>query len=251
MLEKVGLYHFSPTGGTKKVGEIFCNALAENVHKVNLMKEDARLVEAEVVVFATPVYGGRIPQIVAERIKTMCGTGKKAVTLTVYGVRAYDDALVELNDIVETCGFQIVASAAPIAQHSIVSAVGAGRPDEQDEYELQNFAKNVLEKLEKKELQKMNVPGNRPYRDGMTTPATPISTEACNKCGACAAICPTDAIQIADGSVNTELEKCILCMACTAHCHEKARILPPPMQAGMNEKLGALKDVRRENEFFL
>ena len=250
MLENVGFYHFSPTGGTKKVGEIFCNAFSANIDAVDLMKKDIKSVDADVVVFAAPVIAGRIPKIVADKIKMINGTGKKAVTLAVYGVRAYEDALIELNDVVEACGFQVIASAAPIAQHSMVSAVGAGRPDDQDENEIQNFAKQVLEKLGKQDFHKVEVPGNRPYKDGMTVSATPISTEACNKCGVCEAICPTEAIQISE-EVETTLEKCILCMACTAHCPAKARILPPPMQAGMNERLGGLKDVRRENEFFL
>ena len=40
-------------------------------------------------------------------------------------------------------------------------------------------------------------------------------------------------------------------MACTAACPENARVLPAPLQETMEQKLGALKDVRRENEVFL
>lgn len=40
-------------------------------------------------------------------------------------------------------------------------------------------------------------------------------------------------------------------MACTAACPEHARILPPPVQEMMNQKLGVLKDIRRSNEIFL
>lgn len=54
-----------------------------------------------------------------------------------------------------------------------------------------------------------------------------------------------------NGSVVTNPEKCILCMACVKACPEHARILPPPLQEKMEQMLGALKSVRRENEYFL
>ena len=40
-------------------------------------------------------------------------------------------------------------------------------------------------------------------------------------------------------------------MACTANCPGNARILPPPLQEKMQQMLGKLKSVRRENEIFL
>ena len=36
MLDMIELYYFSPTGGTKKTGEIFCEAIARKVKTVNL-----------------------------------------------------------------------------------------------------------------------------------------------------------------------------------------------------------------------
>lgn len=59
---------------------------------------------------AAPVFGGRIPSIVAEKLNELEGHGKKAVTLVVYGNRAYEDALLELNNVVEDRGFQVAAS---------------------------------------------------------------------------------------------------------------------------------------------
>ena len=70
MLKEVALYHFSPTGGTKKVGEMFCKALAKQVNEIDLMKSEIADTEAEVVVFAAPVYGGRIPAVATERMKS-------------------------------------------------------------------------------------------------------------------------------------------------------------------------------------
>ena len=52
-------------------------------------------------------------------------------------------------------------------------------------------------------------------------------------------------------SVVTDAETCCLCMACTTDCPKHARILPPPLQEKMQQMLGALKSVRRENEYFV
>jgi ferredoxin len=73
----------------------------------------------------------------------------------------------------------------------------------------------------------------------------------CDGFGDCLPGCPTGAITMANDSVVTTLSKCMLCMACTAACSRGARILPPPMKEGMNQKLGALADVYRENEYYL
>lgn len=253
MLKETRLYYFSPTGGTKRVGEIFCTAFAENFREVNLGERNKSVEQADcdTVVISAPVFGGRIPAVVVDKLKTLEGKGKKAVTLAVYGTRAYDDALLELNHTAEECGFEIISSAALIAQHSIVSTVGEGRPDIADVEDIQEFVVKVLEKLESGDKGKVTVPGNIPYKDHMTVPAAPMSTAACNHCGACVAVCPAGAIRMDENEVVTELEKCILCMACVAHCPKKGRILPPPMQESMNEKLGVLKDIRRENTYFL
>ena len=58
-------------------------------------------------------------------------------------------------------------------------------------------------------------------------------------------------VYMEDGEVKTDADACILCMACTAKCPESARILPPPAMGKMREKLSAVADLYRENEFYL
>lgn len=253
MFHETELYYFSPTGGTKKAGEIFCKGIAKTVKFANLGLRGKAIEQpdSELVVVAAPVFGGRIPSVAAEKLNRLDGNGKKAVTLAVYGVRAYEDALLELNQILEARSFQVIASAALVAQHSIVPEVGQGRPDEQDEEAILDFAKKVLDKEERGEESPVKVPGNYPYKDGMNMAASPISLPSCVQCGTCVSVCPVGAIRLENDTVKTDAQACILCMTCTAACRKSARILPPPLQEGMNQKLGALKDVRRENEFFL
>ncbi len=252
MQRKVDFYYFSPTGGTKKAGEIFSREISENVNFIDLAKEkEFPQTDGELAAVAAPVFGGRIPAFVTEKLKKIDGTGKKAVTFAVYGVRAYEDALAELNDAVEACGFQVIASAAAVAQHSIVSSVGEGRPDGQDAADIREFARKVLDKLAQAPDAAFSVPGNRPYKQWAGMPAAPITLPSCNQCKKCADVCPTEAITVKEDSVETNAEKCMLCMACTAACPEHSRILPPPLQEKLEEKLGPLKDVRRANEFYL
>lgn len=253
MLSNVDFYFFSPSGGTRKTGEILAGAIADQVRFLDLgKKEDLKAKpEAEVIVAALPVFGGRIPAVAGKKLQQLQGQGKKAVTLAVYGTRAYEDALLELNDLLEDCGFEILASGAFVAQHSMNPEIGAGRPDEKDAGEIRDFGKKILAKLEENQGQKVRVPGNHPYKPEFSLPVTPVSLAACNLCQTCAQVCPTEAIRMEKGAVVTDTEACCLCMACVYHCPEKVRILPPPMQEQMKNMLGALKGVRRENQVFL
>lgn len=253
MLKTTELFYFSPTGGTKKAGKIFCDGISANVKIVDLGSRDKPVgkVESDLVVISVPVFGGRVPSIAVEKIKELDGNGKMAVTIVVYGNRAYEDALLELNDIVCEKGFQIIASAALVAQHSMLPEVAKGRPDEEDKKSILAFAGKVLDKMESSSKEAVKVPGNNPYKDGMKMPVTPLSLPSCTQCKTCISACPAGSIRLENDQVVTEPETCILCMACVYACPEHARILPPPLQEKMEQMLSPLKLVRNENEYFL
>lgn len=248
--KEMEVYYFSPTGGTKKVSSIFADAMEKEViwHDLGSKEPMMEKPEGEMTVVASPVFGGRIPSVVREKIEKFSGTGKKAVTIAVYGNRAYEDALLEMNDILTKCGFTVIASGAFVAQHSMAPEIGAGRPDGEDEKEIHKFAETVKNSTA---VENVQVPGNRLYKPEMNLPVAPISLPSCTKCGKCVTVCPTNAISVADGAVITDIEKCILCMACTHICTEQARIRPLPLQQKTEQMLGALKGVRNKNEVFL
>lgn len=253
MLNTAVFYYFSPTGGTKKAGEILCHGLAKEVKLANLGTQDTKVEvpEGDVTVFAAPVFGGRIPAPMTQKLKKLNGKGKQAVALVVYGNRAYDDALLELTNVVREQGYEVTAAAALVAQHSMVPEVGQGRPDEEDKQQILSFAQKVLAKMAADDHGPVAVPGEFPYKKEMAIVATPLSLPACTHCGSCVDACPTQAIRLEEETVVTEKERCTLCMACTAVCPEHARILPPPLAEKLQQMLESFKTVRNGNDFFL
>ena len=103
-----------------------------------------------IAVIAVPSYGGRVPQTAAARLSAIKGNHAKAVIVCVYGNRAYEDTLAELQDMAEGCGFQTIAAVAAIAEHSIMHQYAAGRPDGEDTSALNNFAKKNTGKTDLK-----------------------------------------------------------------------------------------------------
>ena len=143
---------FSPTGGTKKVADQISCYLGNITNTVNLIRHDVSFSDVTVpsdslAVIAAPVFEGVIPDTAIERIKEIQGNHANCVVIAVYGNRAYDDGLIQLKDTAELCGFNVIASVAAVAEHSIMRQFGSGRPDAEDSKELKKFAEEILEKL--------------------------------------------------------------------------------------------------------
>lgn len=251
-MKTITVLYFSPTGGTRKAAMNLASAMADEIREVDLcnVKEEYVFGPEDVAVVAMPVFGGRIPGFGAECLLHLKGSGAVAVTAAVYGNRAFEDALAELNDCLEAQGFRIGASTALLAEHSMVRDIASGRPDDKDVEEVKAFAARICEKLGTADWKKPAVPGNRPYRDWKQMPVAPSVNEECTSCGLCAAQCPAGAIP-ADAPDTTKPDKCILCMRCISVCPSHARSLPPQAQAMLEQKLSPVRDMRRDNELFL
>lgn len=258
MLENIYVVHFSPAGNTRKAALLLAQALGSGVTEQDLtlpQNKGCTFGPEDVVIVAGPVYGGRLPEIMVHRMAALQGNGALAVTLAVYGNRAYEDALAELDDSVGKQGFRRLSSAALTAQHSIVTQLASGRPDQEDAEEIRRFANEILLKYERilsgsEQPDGYPVPGNRPYKSWKPMQAVPEVTAACVRCGLCARRCPVEAIPAKEPS-RTDPTKCFLCMRCVAICPEKARKLPEPVMAGLEQKLAPFMEIRGKNEWYL
>ena len=246
---------FSPTGGTRKVSGLVAGALDGNTVTVDLTDngQDFRAVSMakdDVAVISVPSYAGRVPAVVVDRLGMVCGNGARAVLVCVYGNRAFEDTLVELEDVAKRAGFRVVAAVAAIAEHSVARQFAAGRPDAKDVAQLAEFSQRIRQKLLDGGMSEPSVPGNRPYKQAGGRSMVPQATEDCISCGVCAAACPVRAIDKVDPR-QVDGEACISCMRCVAVCPQNAHKLDPNKLAAVTQMLSSVCVERKECELFI
>lgn len=247
---------FSPAGGTKKVSGVVSRAMGPEARQIDLTDRTVdfsafRFARDDVCIVAVPSYGGRVPGPAVERLKAMSGGGAKAVLIAVYGNRAYEDTLVELQDTLNEAGFHCIAGICAVAEHSIMHQFASGRPDAEDQRTLTAFGKTIRQRMETGALpETLDLPGTRPYRAYDGVPLKPKAGRTCTQCGLCAAQCPVGAIP-ADAPQKTDPAICISCMRCIAVCPRGARRLDPARLAAVGEMLQKVCSERRECELYL
>lgn len=248
---------FSPTGGTKKVTDTITKAWRTSVNEIDLTSAEIdyaalSLKKDDIVVIAVPSYGGRVPLLAAQRISKICGNQTQCIIVCVYGNRAYEDTLIELNNIAEKSGFKVIAAVAAVAEHSIMHQYATGRPDTKDKRELQNFAAKILEKINSDavETSALQIPGNYPYKKAGGAGLVPKADNKCTNCGLCADKCPAQAISKENLKI-TDSKKCISCMRCVVNCPQSARKVNGAMVslAALAMKKACL--TRKENELYI
>lgn len=229
-MNKLYAIYFSATGTTQKCVDSVCQGLGIKPESAinladNLDAEFPQMTADDVVVIALPVYGGRLPNVVADALSRLKGNGAIAVGMVVYGNRDYDDALLELTDLLYDKGFRTVGAGAFIGQHSIFPKVGASRPDLSDEQCLIKFGKECRKAITDGFDSSMPpyIKGKRPYKQMANVVLAPIAKESdCIKCGACVRKCPVSAIS-ADTPWISDTTKCISCGRCISVCSQHAR----------------------------
>ena len=223
--------YFSPKGTTKLCADCIADSLDLERSDYDWLTakepEKAEIPSEDVLLFSMPIYGGYIPKLCAERTAVLKGSRTPAIITAVYGNRHYDNALIQMKDLLEKQGFVVIAAGAFLAEHSIFPAVAAGRPDESDKAAMENFAqtcRGLLAKREQWENREIELPGNPDYdASGFKgVPFKPDGDETCTGCGACVSVCPRGAISRENPRVTDET-LCISCGACIRICPEKAR----------------------------
>lgn len=259
---KIQNIYFSPTGGVKKVADVICGALkdlfsAEAVKTIDLSApkaatdgiiQNAGIASDDFCVISAPSFSGRLPALCAERLSQLSANGSKAAAVCVYGNRAFDDALLELSNIAEDCGFNLTGAISAVAQHSLDADIGANRPDAKDAADLTEFAKTLYGRSLSGNAE-ITVPGNYPYRDLSPAPTAPETSDACIDCKKCAKACPAGAVDIGDVK-KIDKAACFLCVRCVNICPVKAKFINPDVEHAVASMLESVAKERRDPEIF-
>ena len=240
-IERICLLYLSPTGGTERIGRAVAEALGRGldlpVEAVPFTtpkdrEEERRFGPRDLLVMASPVYAGRLPnKLMPEYKARIFGSRTPAIPICVFGNRSPDEALRELVLLLEGNGFQIAGAASFAGRHAFSDKVGAGRPDETDQAEIRDFAARAAAKLSGDTLPPLELDRSEigPYytplkEDGDPAKflkARPLTDwSRCSNCGVCARSCPMGSI---DRETMEAIGLCVKCQACVRKCTRRAK----------------------------
>ncbi|MDR3585128.1 MAG: EFR1 family ferrodoxin [Desulfosporosinus sp.] len=277
MHKTINALYFSPTNTTKKIvsgiakkisdtinDKITVNTIAVNTIDFTLPGVRIKAMSfsvQDVVIIGVPVYAGRVPNVLLKYLNSITGNGALAIPVVVYGNRNYDDALIELKDILEFNGFKVIAAGAFIGEHSFSMTLAKNRPDEKDMVIVSDFAKQIYTKITtQEEIQTVVVKGNQPYRkhympinkDGRPVDlrkVVPKTNSNCIDCKLCVNACPMGSIDAEDVSKINGI--CIKCGACIKKCPVQAKYYDDENYLRHKQELEIEYTARKEPELFL
>ena len=256
-MKTIKVVYFSPTGGVEKITKRITEGLEGKKEYHDLMEKriDKKLAihDDEALVLAMPVFIGRVPEFCLSSIRHIHGDGRPAVIIGVYGNRDFDDALVEMQDMLTEQGLDVMAAGAFVAKHSLFPEIAAERPDDADDKAADKFAKACNKKLAKfdhKKFTALELPGTRPYRERSSKVMVPTTTRKCTKCRTCVQICPVHAIGN-EHPKKIDEKKCIGCAACVAKCPTGARCYSGAGYKLAKSSVSSAAKVRKEPETFI
>lgn len=271
-LETAHLIYFSPTHTSQQVAK----AIVRGVGLTNIQTIDITLYPVEsivipsssIAIIVVPVYGGRVAPLAMERLAKIRGTGTPAVLVVVYGNRAYEHALSELDEFAVLNGFKIIAGGTFIGEHSYSTKenpIAVNRPHANDLEFACGFGKQIRDKIEQAsaldslmEVNVRDIPRPRQpifsmlwfihkvimlRRSRKPSPRTPWFEDEsrCTHCSYCAIHCPARAIAIGD-ELHTDPDRCIKCCACVKGCPHEARVFETPFAKLLSKYFRRPKD---------
>ena len=217
VIKRVCSVYFSPTDTTKKVVSTISETLGNKlllpveVFDFTLPKgreKPLKFNENDIVVIGTPVYAGRVPNVLLKFLDTMEGEGAISIPVVVFGNRNYDEALFELCEICNKSGMKNISAGGFVGEHAFSYILGKGRPDKDDVDKIKKFALLISEKIEKTGDNFDNIvvdggPVKKYYKPQDEfgnfidiRKVKPKVNENCNNCKKCVYVCPMGSISI-------------------------------------------------------
>lgn len=258
-MNELKLVYFSPNGTTRRViMETARNIDMKSVsYDLSIYKEKKpvlKFAENDFALFAVPVYSGRVPALFTEYMKQITGSGTPAALIATYGCREYDDALLELADLVKAQGFHVIGAAAFPAEHCMLPEIGARRPNKADMKVIAEYGTELNRRIRKTDSfsrVSVQIPGHNPYCKYQKPPVTPkVDISRCTECGSCAKVCSAGAISF-ENPKKTDSKKCIACMKCIRICRQNARYVGSIKGTIIASMLRKKCDSDKEAEIFL
>ena len=112
--------------------------------------EETVIPTSALAVIVVPVYGGHVAPLAMERLENIRGLDTPTVLVVVYGNRAYEKALMELDAFAIPHGMKVIAGATFIGEHSYSTdkcPIADGRPNESDLNYAEDFGRKIMEKI--------------------------------------------------------------------------------------------------------
>ncbi len=259
--ERTAIVYFSATDVTRKYVRAMGKALDKPIDEYDftlIANRDPRTAPSFgpdcLVIVGVPIYGGRVPTVCLDYLYRLKGDGTPCIVVGSYGNRDFDDAVVELEDIMSERGFVVIGGAAVIGRHSFSDEIAGHRPTREDLDSAAEFARRAAAK-DRVPLEKGIIPGNRPYKEKGNNPNTmlPSTLDTCINCKMCAKKCPNGVISIDDPKTFVkDASNCLRCNSCVVRCPVKAKYFDgemwQKMVAGAVRRFGKPD---KENRYFI
>lgn len=276
-IKKCKVIFFSPTDTTKKILDSIVDGLGVqevdvlNLNKYDRSKKTKIVIDSDIVVIGSPVYGGRIVNEAQDVFEKIEGRGKLVILVTVYGNISPGISIDQLYDISTRKGLKVVGMGTFIGEHSFSTEkakVGYKRPNADDIIFAREFGKKVREKLvnDTDNIDAIVKPNfikrcicrviNKvykviPQRSGSVVTDIPIiNKDICNRCGLCIENCPMNAINN-DKNLSIDKDKCIRCFRCAKKCPKGARKIKYKLTPLVSYVLNLAGSKYRDNEIKL
>lgn len=229
------IIYYSATNSTENIVKAFAKGLCNEpiLTKIDMLScENASPSDADLIVFASPVYGGRVPDRIMKCFKMNCAEGKMVVGIAVYGNIHFGASLKQLHELARKRHCPFIGAGAFIAEHTYSfpdAPIAEGRPDADDLEQAKQFGIAVRDKISRGNTSDAVLPASdfpllfTKLPESTVRPAVkkPVIIGGCNQCGACAKFCPVKAID--PDTLEIDAGRCIRCFACVKKCPRKAR----------------------------